>query len=33
MHFSYHNNDYERFYLYKRPDPAENGSIALEKFE
>jgi hypothetical protein len=25
MRFSFYNNDYERFYLYKRPEPALYG--------
>lgn len=33
MRFSFYNNDYERFYLYKRPEPALYGQDALEEFE
>jgi hypothetical protein len=32
MHFSYLNNQYDRLYLYKRPDPALSGQNALSNF-
>lgn len=32
MHFSYHNNDYERFYLYKRPDATLHKQTDIDNF-
>lgn len=32
MDFEYYNNKYDRFYLYKRPDPVLHGETALKNF-
>ena len=33
MRFSYHNNEYDKFFLYKRPEPALYGEDALKEFD